>query len=128
MIRVHVFCEGQTEETFVNEVLKDHFSTIEIWLTPILIRTSKQGQGGAVSYGKIKRQIENKCKEDQSAWITTLLDFYGLPSDFPGMKTSHNNSLEKVQTILSEFKRDIDQLNFIPNLVLHEFEGLLYGI
>ncbi|MEY3825623.1 MAG: hypothetical protein RLZZ148_435 [Cyanobacteriota bacterium] len=30
--------------------------------------------------------------------------------------------------ILSEFKRDIDQLNFIPNLVLHEFEGLLYGI
>jgi hypothetical protein len=95
---------------------------MEIWLTPIVIRTSKQGQGGAVSYGKIKRQIENKCKEDQSAWITTLLDFYGLPSDFPGMKTSQNNSLEKVRMILSEFKRDIDQLNFIPNLVLHEFE------
>ena len=24
MIRVHVFCEGQTEETFVREVLSDH--------------------------------------------------------------------------------------------------------
>jgi len=127
MIRVHVFCEGQTEETFVNEVLKDHFSTMEIWSTPIVIRTSKQSKGGAVSYGKIKRQIEQKCKEDQSAWITTLLDFYGLPSGFPGMQIPHNNSLEKVQTIVSEFKRDIDQLNFIPNLVLHEFEGLLFS-
>ena len=43
------------------------------------------------------------------------------------MQIPHNNSLEKVQTIVSEFKRDIDQLNFIPNLVLHEFEGLLFS-
>lgn len=25
MIRVHVICEGQTEEMFVNEVLSHHF-------------------------------------------------------------------------------------------------------
>ena len=127
MIRIHIFCEGQTEETFVRKVLTEHFNRLEIWLNPILIQTSKRGKGGAVSYGKIKWQIENKCKEDQSAWVTMLLDLYGLPSDFPGMESSEKDSFKKAKMILSEIKKDINQSNFIPNLIVHEFEGLLFS-
>ncbi|MFZ5766273.1 MAG: DUF4276 family protein [Thermodesulfobacteriota bacterium] len=83
MTRIHVFCEGQTEDVFVREVLSPHFKRLGIWLNPIVIRTGPQGRGGAVAYGKIKWQVERKCKEDPSSWVTTLLDFYGLPKDFP---------------------------------------------
>jgi Domain of unknown function (DUF4276) len=127
MIRVHVFCEGQTEETFVRDVLSEHFRPMDIWLNPILVRTSKRGKGGVVSYYKIKRQIETKCKEDPTAWITTLLDFYALPSDFPGMATPSAPSIERAKLVKEAFQLDIVQSNFIANLVIHEFEGLLFS-
>ncbi|MEB3189721.1 MAG: DUF4276 family protein [Snowella sp.] len=127
MTRLHIFCEGQTEETFVRDVLAEHFSRLEIWLNSIVIRTSKTGKGGAVSYGKIKRQIEEKCKEDKSAWVTMLVDLYGLPSDFPGIDTTEKDPFKKAQSILSTIQADINQPNFIPNLIVHEFEGLLFS-
>jgi hypothetical protein len=127
MIRIHIFCEGQTEETFVREVLTEHFNRLEIWLNPIVVQTSKRGRGGAVSYDKIKRQIEIQCKQDQSAWVTMLLDLYGLPSDFPCMDSSEKDSFKKAKMIFSEIKKDINQSNFIPNLIVHEFEGLLFS-
>ncbi|MTJ08497.1 MULTISPECIES: DUF4276 family protein [unclassified Anabaena] len=46
MIRVNVFVEGQTEETFVRELLYAHFQRQNIYLNPILVRTSSTGKGG----------------------------------------------------------------------------------
>lgn len=126
MIRVHVFCEGQTEDVFVREVLGPHFQRMNIWLNPIIIRTGPQGKGGVSSYGKIKRQIEHKCKEDATGWVTTLLDFYGLPSDFPAM-TSKGDSLTRAEIVKRAFQTDIAQPNFISNIVVHEFEALLFS-
>lgn len=127
MTRVHVFCEGQTEETFVRKVLFAHFGRMNIWLNPILVRTSKRGKGGVVSYHKIKWQIETKCKEDPTAWVTTLIDFYALPSDFPGMATHSASSIGRAKLVEEAFQLDIAQSNFIANLVIHEFEGLLFS-
>lgn len=124
--RVHVFCEGQTEETFVREVLCTHFVPMQIWLNPIIIRTSPQGRGGAVSYEKVKRQIENQCQEDPSAWVTTMLDFYGLPSDFPGMDRRSNARL-RANVVQRVFQQDIVHHNFLANLIIYEFEGLLFS-
>ena len=126
MTRVYVFCEGQTEDVFVREVLVPHFQRMNIWLNPIIIRTGPQGKGGVSSYGKIKWQVENKCKEDAAAWVTTLLDFYGLPGDFPGM-TAEGDSLTRALAVKSAFQAEIAQPNFIANLVVHEFEGLLFS-
>ena len=126
MTRVHVFCEGQTEDVFVREVLGPHFQRLNIWLNPIIIRTGPQGKGGAASYGKIKWQVENKCKEDPAAWVTTMLDFYGLPSDFPAM-ASKGDSLTRARTVKSAFQADIGQPNFISNIIVHEFESLLFS-
>ncbi len=46
MIRVYVMVEGQTEETFVRDLLYDHFQGRGVFLNPILLRTSAQGKGG----------------------------------------------------------------------------------
>ncbi len=126
MSRVHVFCEGQTEDVFVREVLRPHFERIGIWLNPIIILTGPQGKGGVSSYGKIKWQVEHKCKEDQTALVTTLLDFYGLPGDFPGM-TTPGASMHRAKAVERAFQDDISQHNFLANLVVHEFEGLLFS-
>lgn len=126
MTRVHIFCEGQTEDVFVREVLGPHFQRLNIWLNPIIVCTGPQGKGGVSTYGKIKWQVENKCKEDRTAWVTTLLDFYGLPSDFP-MKASTGDSLRRAETVENAFQADIAQPNFISNIVVHEFEGLLFS-
>jgi len=126
MTRVHVFCEGQTEDVFVREVLGPYFRRMNIWLNPIIIRTGPQGKGGVTSYGKVKWQVENKCKEDNAAWVTTLLDFYGLPTDFPGM-SSTGDSVTRAKAVENAFQANIDLHNFISNIVVHEFEGLLFS-
>ncbi|WP_270809297.1 DUF4276 family protein [Aeromonas sp. QDB08] len=57
MSRVLVFVEGQTEETFVRDLLVPYFSRLGIYLTPILAQTSPGHKGGIVSYGKVKREF-----------------------------------------------------------------------
>jgi len=129
MIRVHVFVEGQTEETFVRELLYQYFIDKNIYLNPILVRTSKIAKGGVVSYAKIKPQINRKCLEDAKAFVTTMFDMYALPKDFPGSSSlaKINEPLQKAEYLEKEMGKDIGHKNFIPNLIVHEFEGLLYS-
>lgn len=129
MIRVHVFVEGQTEETFVRELLYEHFQLIDIYLNPILVRTSSVSKGGVVSYAKIKPQLNRKCLEDSSALVTTMFDLYALPNDFPGSDSLPKTSdpFQKAEYIEQEMAKDIGHKNFIPNLLVHEFEALLYS-
>ncbi|MBD2292232.1 DUF4276 family protein [Anabaena sphaerica FACHB-251] len=122
MIRVNIFVEGQTEETFVRELLYNHFLQQNIYVNPILL-------GGAVTYGKIRKELYRKCSEDSTAFVTTMLDLYGLPKDFPGKSSilTTNNPFEKAEYLEKQMGVDIGQQNFISNLLVHEFEGLLYS-
>lgn len=127
MVRVNVFVEGQTEETFVREVLTPYFAAQGIYLNPILAKTSPLSKGGIVSYGKVKHQITLLCKKDPTAFVTTLIDYYGLPTDFPKPTTIDANAHVKALEIEQALKADIAQANFIPNLLVHEFEALLFS-
>lgn len=129
MMRIHVFVEGQTEETFVRELLYEHFLQKNIFLNPILVRTSSISKGGVVSYAKIKPQLNRKCLEDTSAFVTTMFDLYALPNDFPGADSipTTTDPFQKAKHLEIEMEKDIAKPNFIPNLLVHEFEGLLYS-
>jgi hypothetical protein len=122
MIRVNIFVEGQTEETFVRELLYNHFLQQNIYVNPILLY-------GAVTYGKIRKELYRKCSEDSTAFVTTMLDLYGLPKDFPGKSSipTTANLFEKAEYLEQQMGVDIGVQNFIPNLLVHEFEGLLYS-
>lgn len=127
VVRVHVFCEGQTEETFVNTVLSPYFSNIGIYLNPIVITTSKYAKGGLTSYARLQRQVLRKCKEDPSAWVTTMIDLYALPTDFPMPAANFPNLEHRSEAICRAFEDDIAQPNFIANIMVHEFETLLFS-
>jgi hypothetical protein len=129
MTRVHIFVEGQTEETFVRELLYQHFCQQNVYLNPILVRTSSTGKGGVVSYQKIEPQLRRKCLEDKSSFVTTMFDLYRLPGDFPGYNSlpNTNDPFQKTNHLEQAMGDNIKQKNFIPNLLIHEFEGLLYS-
>ena len=77
----------------------------------------------------MKPQIDKLCKQDPAAYITTLFDFCALPKDFPGQGDLSAlgviSGATKVAHLEQEFGADIGHSNFIPFLMLHEFEALL---
>lgn len=127
--RVNILVEGQTEETFVRELLVPHLATLQVYLTPRIIETSKGHKGGVVSYGKIVHQVRQWCLQDQRAKVTTMFDVYGLPSDFPGIAAWSNNqaALPQVAALEASLGASIAQPNLIPYLQLHEYEALLFS-
>lgn len=122
--------EGQTEEAFLQEVMVAPYAIRGIYLHPIIVSTSPGYKGGLTSYSKVRPQIDRLCKQDPNAFVTTLFDFYALPEDFPGKgglgAINAANGLAKVVHLETELKNAIGHANFIPNIMLHEFEALLF--
>ncbi|HCI14919.1 MAG TPA: hypothetical protein DFK12_13520 [Gallionellaceae bacterium] len=130
MTRVYLLVEGQTEEAFVRELLVPHYARFGLYLTPIIVSTSPGYKGGVVSYAKIKPQIQRLCRQDAGAHVSTLFDLYALPQDFPGKTDvaypANSTGQQKAVFLESQLAQDICQPNFIPNLMVHEFEALLF--
>lgn len=132
MKRVFVYVEGQTEETFVRDVLSPYLlQKCEIQLTTTLARTkrTKSGQtfkGGIVSYPQVRRDILNLLRDSNVALVTTMIDYYGLPDDFPGKDALPvGTPYDRVCHLEEAFKNNIGDPRFLPFLVLHEFEALV---
>lgn len=130
MTRVYLIVEGQTEEAFARELLTPHYARLGIYLTPIIISTSPGYKGGVVSYAKVKPQVLRICKQDAGAHVTTMFDLYALPGDFPGSSSAGYPGMgsghQKSAFLETHLAQDINQANFIPNLMVHEFEALLF--
>lgn len=141
MIRVKILVEGQTEESFVNKLLAEHLAQRGILITPILLTTKRvknrneeersmpgrRFKGGISSYGKVKLDVRNVLN-DKQAYVTTMIDYYGLPDDFPGKdKRPRGNGYEQALFLEREFTADIGTLRFRPFLALHEYEALLFS-
>lgn len=130
MTRIYLLVEGQTEEAFVNELLVPHYARMERFLTPIIVSTSPGYRGGVVSYAKIRPQIEKLCKQDAAAHVSTMFDLYALPGDFPGKESAAYRALvngqDKAAFLEAQLAQDIAQRNFLPNVLVHEFEALLF--
>jgi hypothetical protein len=128
---MYLLVEGQTEEAFVRELLQPRFANIGLYLYPILLLTSAGHRGGMVSYAKTRPQIERLCKQHAGAYVSTMFDLYALPRDFPGRAAADYpagaNGVAKAAFLEARLAADITHRNFIPNLVVHEFEALLFA-
>lgn len=127
MKRLIIICEGPTEQEFCNNVLLDHFQENGV---SIEAPTVKKSGGGIVKWESLKKQIGNHLKEDRTAYVTTLIDFYGIQDKgFPKYNDPAQTNAIKVENIEAGMKNDIhDDLRyrFIPYIQLHEFECLVY--
>jgi len=133
MKRLYILCEGQTEEDFINIILNPHLQSVNVLAIPIICTTkrtfTRKYKGGVSSYGKIKNELTRLCGEHPNEMVTTMFDLYGLPHDTPGLGNDLGDIYEKARHIEKAITDDIGNRfgNMVFNLILHEFEGLLFS-
>jgi hypothetical protein len=135
MTRLIIVVEGQTEETFVNDILGLDLLKYDIQASARLI--GKPGhKGGVLDYKRAKWDITALVKQDWNWYCTTMFDFFRLPNTFPGMPIPERTSTLNKATLLEnalfeDIKGSIDDKlrpdRFIPYIQMHEFEGLLFS-
>ena len=133
MTLLHIVCEGQTEETFVRDVL------IPALCPPLivdysLIETSPGHKGGGLSYPRVQKHLRNILRDRRAPITTTLFDLYRLDAGFPGFGEAVGKPLEQRLGNLSEaFHADIIRFaacppgRFFPYFQPYEFEALLFS-
>lgn len=132
MRKLFVLVEGQTEEAFVRELLAPYLYEFQLAPIPVLLKTkrTKSGQtfkGGLTSYAKARADIFALLGDSSAVAVTTMVDFYGLPRDFPGYETCPAGTpYERVRYAQQHWSENIGDPRFLPFLVLHEFEALLF--
>lgn len=131
MKRLIIVCEGQTEQEFCNDVLQPYFNQLGIFIQN---PTIKKTAGGIVRWTSLKFQIETHLKQDSTAFVTTLIDFYGIHAyhNYPNWLQFNQiaNKSIAMDSVEIGMLGDIDsslQNRFIPYVQLHEFEGLLFS-
>jgi len=82
MARLLVHVEGQTEEDFVNFVLRDyllHCGYQSVSARIIGNARLRRCRGGIRAWLTVRKDIINHLHEDPGCVATTMVDFYGLP-------------------------------------------------
>ena len=137
-LRLNFIVEGQTEERFVNTVLRDHFADQSIIAVARCVTTRRERRaehlryrGGLTTYKHARDDIHRWVQEDRhgNARFTTMFDLYGLPADFPRYADAAKVSdpYERVEILETALSEAIGDRRFIPYIQLHEFEALLFA-
>ncbi len=143
MTRLLVHVEGQTEENFINEILAPHlhdrgFSSVGVRLMGTGRRRDRRG--GVTGWPTARRNIVRHLREDRGLMLTTMVDYYGLPQSgdraWPGRaQASQRPYPDKAALIQDALLADIaremgdgfDTRRFVPYLMMHEYEALLFS-
>lgn len=133
MKRLVFIVEGETEEAFVNNILRPYFQNCGLY-NPIQCFKIKHTQGGMHKYSYVRNDVLNTIYETDVI-VTTMFDLYALPHSFPGYEDSQSisNHLERVEFLEAKMKEDLETHqsqpfnNYIPYIQLHEFEALAFS-
>lgn len=143
MRRLLIHVEGQTEETFVNEVLAPHLITLGYAnVSARIVGNSRQRshRGGIKPWSAVRNDIVRHLREDKQCISSTMVDYYALPMSgekaWPGRALAKDLPFtQKATTIEVALLHDIclamnttqDRCRFVPYITMHEFEGLLFS-
>ena len=143
MTRLLVHVEGQTEETFVNEALAPHLYGHGLTrVSARLIGNARQRsrRGGIKPWPTARRDIVAHLWEDQQCVATVMVDYYGMPRAGSGAWPGRAQAVDvpfpqKAKTIQDQLQQAIreamrpgfDDRRFIPYVMMHEFEAMLFS-
>lgn len=136
MVRLHVFAEGTTEQTFADTVLKPHLANFGVYMwKPVLIAHAyKKGRvhrGGGRNFMPMQNDIRRRLKQDSGdgVFFTTMIDLYALHQNFPGFDAAEkfrHDPYRRVGALEKEWSVETGDRRFIPFIQLHEFEAYLF--
>lgn len=131
MKTIYIYCEGNTEELFINNILHDYFLSFDIYVYPIICTTSNKNgirhTGGVSKYSRFEQELKMLSRMFPDAYITMMFDYYGLPNDFPGRNYEESDIYKKVDYIEKAIEEKLEIKKFIAYLSIHEFESLLFS-
>ncbi|WP_428357477.1 DUF4276 family protein [Methyloprofundus sp.] len=141
-IEVYIVVEGQTEQTFVRDVLAPYMAVQGIYLIAIRIGIAGH-KGGNVKFERAHKDIERLIQQRSDTYISTMFDYFRIDSNWPGQELINTKikagitlsgidkagilevaTLTKMTALLSE---DSIAKRFIPYIEMHEFEALLFS-
>ena len=139
---VVIIVEGQTEQTFVRDVLAPEMSVIGVCLHAARIGPVGH-KGGNVRFDRAIVDIKGFLESRSDIYVSTMVDFFRIDSGWPGIEVVNQKRLagvslsadEKAQLVEAEmfdkvvkrFPELNAQKRFIPYISIHEFEALLFS-
>jgi|ERR1700730_7334927 hypothetical protein len=143
MARLLIHVEGQAEEDFVNEVLRDHLVNQgyeSVGARIVGNNRLRRRRGGIRRWPSVRKDIVNHLRQDSECIATTMVDFYGLPQQgegaWPGRAAATGQSTQnKASRVENALLKDVVEAmgakfnprRFVPFVMMHEFEGLLFS-
>ena len=143
MTRLRIHCEGLTEKNFVDEVLGPHLYSIgytEVSARVMGEQRERTRRGGIRSWEEARRAIINHLNKDSGLTVTTMVDYYGLPSsgprNWPGRAEAVRLPLpDRAVHVENAIRSDVassmgdgfDPARFVPYVMMHEFEAMLFS-
>ena len=135
MARLIVQVEGVTEENFVNAVLRDHLilhGHHEVSARRMGNARLREQRHGIKPWTVARKDIVTRLKENAAWLVTTFVDFYRLPLDWPGREAAaelqhHQKGLTVENAIIEDLADTNNAHRVIPFVMVHEFEALLFS-
>ncbi len=125
--RVFIVSEGQTEESFVKEILQPWFADQGIHdVRAVKISTSRGHKGGFVNYDHLKNDVTRLLKSEKDILVTTFVDYFRLPTNMPGFSICRETS-QRITCLEEQMYKDVADSRFYPYIQRHEFEALLFS-
>lgn len=90
--KIMILVEGQTEERFVKNRLSPYLADKNVHIIPTIIKTKRvlrgpDHKGGVTTYEHIRDDLRRMFTDSSADLFTTMIDYYGLPDNFPGKET-----------------------------------------
>lgn len=143
MSRLLIHVEGATEETFVNEILAPHlynFGYSKVSARLLGNARMRARRGGIKSWSAVREDILNHLRGDQGSISTIMVDYYALPGTgsraWPNREAATElafaNKASLIETaihaeICDQMGGGFNNQRFIPYIIMHEFEALLFS-
>ncbi len=123
--------EGDTEVRFIkNKVIPYLLEKTRIFdwdVHPQKICTNRKlnRRGGMVNFEHLRNEVIRCVAGRGNILITTLLDFFRLPNNFPGY-TENNPQIEQIEREVRMGIEGVEPSVFYPYIQRHELESLMY--
>ena len=130
MPRLIFIVEGDSEQRFINEhlviYLSSKFSRVPMHAQKITTNRKKNVKGGNVNYELLKNEVRRTFAQGD-VLITTFLDFFRLPTDYPGFTVDVKQIGKIEDAVRADCSAIIPPTSFLPYIQKHEFETLLFA-
>ncbi len=141
MTRLFIHAEGETEETFANEVLASHLYGLgytQVSARLIGKERERNRRGGVRPWPEARTNILDILSKDPEVIVSTMVDYYGMPQRgegaWPGRagataQLRFPNSIEEslLADIANVMGGNFNPRRFAPYVMMHEFEAMLFS-